>query len=295
MRQDAPDALPDATPAHPCIRRTRLWLLIGFALTLGLLAALFSTTNLLPPFDSWFRVAALLLVLSATWAVFAGGFRPLFRRLSTAQAARRCVVLSAASTGACALAGVLLADQLPTTLARVFQPFADIPPASSVAYEVSPGNADVLRGEEPLEVNVRVTRGEPEQLTLELRGDDGRVLREPLVHDRSEPELWKTSIAGSSIGDGFAHRFRYRVLGGGTWSREYIVHLVERPVITGVQTVLHYPASLALPPRPNPAQTTEVTGPKGGQIEVIVQAEGEVAEGEIQFVHPVRRLIPPAE
>ena len=60
----------------------------------------------------------------------------------------RAVLFAAASVLAFALAFGLLSDRMPTALARIFSPFADIPPASGVIYTVEPGDAKVLRGED---------------------------------------------------------------------------------------------------------------------------------------------------
>src|SRR5207244_9622126 len=79
--------------------------------------------------------------------------------------------------------------------------------------------------------------------------------------------------------------FRYRVHGGGTWSKQYQITLVERPAIVTYHTVLHYPPYMGLDePRQGPPQTLDVTGPEASQVEVVVQAEGNVAEAEIQML-----------
>lgn len=41
----------------------------------------------------------------------------------------------------------IFSDRLPTALARIFSPFADIPPATGVLLDVQPGTTKVLRGE----------------------------------------------------------------------------------------------------------------------------------------------------
>lgn len=62
-----------------------------------------------------------------------------------------------------ALIGVLVfatlgifSDRMPTALARIFSPFADIPPATGVFFDVLPGTTKVLRGE-PVEFLAKVS------------------------------------------------------------------------------------------------------------------------------------------
>src|SRR5262249_6157116 len=90
---------------------------------------------------------------------------------------------------------------------------------------------------------------------------------------------------------GFENSFAYRVFGGGTWSKQYQITLVDRPRIVNYHTVLHYPEYMALPDRRDPDQTLEVSGPEESQVEVVVQAEGDVARGEIQLLEPRQQRV----
>ena len=102
--------------------------------------------------------------------------------------------------------------------------------------------------------------------------------------------------AGQQPGRGYESGFRYRVIGGRTWSREHHVRLVDRPVITSVDTAVWMPAYMGISePRRNPPQTTEVTGPENGEVEVIVRSHGEVARGDVQLLKPGTRQISPKE
>ncbi len=175
---------------------------------------------------------------------------------------------------------------MPTALARIIRPFDDIPPKTGVDYTVSPGTASVLRGED-IVLAAHVEKGEPEKLWVELYSDSGAAT---LKHDLQKGKTadWKLTLSGP-LPAGFEDGFTYRVYGGGTWSKKHRITLVERPRIVGQHTVLHFPEYMALPPRVDPPQATEVTGPEGGEVEVIVQSEGQVAEGEIQILEPRRR------
>ncbi len=200
---------------------------------------------------------------------------------------RRAVLFATGSAVAFILTWCLLSDRMPTAVARIFAPWADIPPASDVAYTVQPGNFSVLRGEEvPLEVHV--SKGEPKELRVELNSDAAaKPLRYDLKAEKSG--LWKLTLDSSSIGDGFENGFSYRVYGGGTWSKKYQVTMVDRPVLVSLNTVLHYPAYLQIPEtRPGNPQVANVSGPAGSTVEVIVQAkDNDVKEAEIQFLDRV--------
>jgi predicted nucleic acid-binding Zn-ribbon protein len=363
---------PDTRPLDRLVRRTRLllrstWVLTGLGLTLALLLGTLTAVTLLDvvaPVEpevaltpertllphvvlpgSALRLAALLLVLvPAAWVFVLGVLRPLFRRLTATQVARRIEshlpgihnrlvstldlagsdskhqqspaffrrlldealerirgfrpwtvidhhslrragLFGVAAVSAFVLAFVLFAQRLPTALARIFAPFADIPPASGVRYTVLPADAKVLRGED-VTFTVRVEHGDPGALRLELRSpENGQRLRYDLERQKADPHLWTFKLGSGNIAAGFENAFRYRVFGGGTWSKQYQLTMVDRPGIVSLHTVLHYPEYLGLPePRVNPPQTADVTGPEGSRIEVVVEAEGQVASGTIQLL-----------
>ena len=221
------------------------------------------------------------------------GFRP--RMVLDLLSLRRAGGFALGGAAAFAVAWVLFPDRLPTAMARIFLPFADIPPASGVAYTVSPGDAEVLR-EEKVTFAAAVTRGEPDSLRVELRGDRGSDPRWfDLTPDRRDPSRWACTLDTVSLGAGFQNGFRYRVHGGGTWSREYAVTLVDRPAVVDVQTAVHFPAYMKIDATlPTPPQA-KVVGPEGGEVEVVVAAEGQPAAGDVQLLAPGTRRVPPEE
>jgi hypothetical protein len=210
---------------------------------------------------------------------------------------RRAGLFAVSSAVAFTLALVVLSDRLPTTLRRIFQPFADIPPATGVVYNVAvtpgglqvkratgddPGNAQVLRGEEIL-FTVNVAKGQPEKLRLEMRSP---LVAKSIWHDLAKinDNTWKLTLSGK-LPEGFEERFDYRIHGGGTWTRRYHVGMVDRPQIVSLHTVLHYPDYMAITePRIGPPQTAEVTGPEASTVEVVVKAQGHVTEGQVQLL-----------
>ena len=226
------------------------------------------------------------------------GFRP--RAVVDVLSLRRSAAFAGVSLAALLIAWALFSDRLPTALARIFAPLADIPPASGVEYHmVSPGQvaetvvrpaesailpsvsreAKVLRGED-IDFAVQVTRGEPESLLLELEADDGGE-RLNYALSRHEDGLWRFPLSG------WEKSFRYRVRGGGTWTRLHHVTIVDRPRIADLATRLFYPEYMGIgQARTGAPQSADVAGPVGSSVEVTVRVEGDPVEGEIQLLQP---------
>lgn len=190
---------------------------------------------------------------------------------------KRASMALAATLALFVICWIVLADRLPTAMARIFQPWADIPPATGVEFSVKPGDAKVLRGDE-IEFAVEVTKGNPELLRIELLSDDGS---ETIWHDLQarDGRQWSRSL------EGLEKSFAYRVHGGGTWSKKYKITMVDRPKIIDLRAVLHYPDYFELGDEGIlPQASTDVTGPETSGVEVRVESEGDVAEGEIQLL-----------
>src|SRR5262249_39867252 len=81
---------------------------------------------------------------------------------------RRAGVFAFGGVAAFVAAFMLFSDRLPTAMARIFAPFADIPPATGVVFTVTPGpDAKVLRGEN-IVFEVQVNKGDPKDFRLKL-------------------------------------------------------------------------------------------------------------------------------
>jgi hypothetical protein len=208
---------------------------------------------------------------------------------------RRAALFAFITVLAFAAVWAVASHRMPRALARLFQPFADLPPLSDVAYDVvEPGKADILR-EEPILFTAHVTSdADPQDLRLELYNNAGKPSHTfDLKADKEDQKKWRYVVDGASLGAGYEDGFRYRIYGGGTWSKEYVIRLVERPVLVGVATAVYYPKYMGISePHLTPPQAVEVTGPEGGEVEVRVQAQGQVATGEVQLLRPAVKLIP---
>lgn len=182
------------------------------------------------------------------------------------------------------LAWFVFSDRLPTALARIFRPWADIPPATAVKFTVRPGSRKVLKGDDVrFQVDV-LSQKQPDELRLEIVPADG------------SPRLWyplrRRGSRWTHVLQGYEKSFSYRVHGGGTWSPRYQITMVDRPRITGISAAVYLPKYMrAKRPLRNPPQVLDVTGPEQSQVELRVDVEGSAVEGEILLGRAARRQV----
>ena len=182
----------------------------------------------------------------------------------------------------------IFSDRLPTALARIFSPFADIPPATGVFLDVQPGTTKVLRGE-PVDFRAQVSGKNVDRLRLEMKPVEGEHVGKTLWHElrpNADKTRWEFRLPA------YDNSFEYRVHGGGTWTRLATVTMLERPRLVGLQAAVHYPSYMLMPePRVNPPDVADVSGPVGSHVEVTVSVEGDAAIGEIQLLREEFRNI----
>ncbi len=201
---------------------------------------------------------------------------------------RRASLAAAVVMAIFVLTWLMLSTRFSTAIARIFRPWADIPPTTGVVYKVAPGDSSVLRGD-PIEFVVDVEAGDPNDLQIEISTDDGNA---PLRYDLRRRNNHRWTLALSS----FEKSFDYRVTGGGTWTLPYHITMVDRPKIVSLHATLHFPKYFGpVKPRPNPPQTADIAGPEQSEVEVTVGAEGDVARGEIRLYQLKTRQIPATE
>lgn len=183
----------------------------------------------------------------------------------------------------------IFSDRLPTALARIFSPFADIPPATGVFFEVQPGTAKVLRGE-PVEFLAKVSGKKVDRLRLEMKPIEGESAGKTLWHElrpNDDATQWAFRLPA------YDSSFEYRIHGGGTWTKLATVTMLERPRLVGLQAAVHYPSYMLMPePRVNPPDVADVSGPIGSNVEVTVNVEGDASVGEIQLLREEIKSVP---
>lgn len=193
----------------------------------------------------------------------------------------RALIAALLGAGLFSLLWLALGSRLTTALARLFDPFADLPPIGDVVYDVEPGTTKVLTGDDVM-FAVTVTKGEPESFKLELIGTNASM-HFPL--EKEADGIWRRTLRGLSAERGFEKGFTYRVFGGGTWTRQNRIEWVERPVILETSVKMRFPEYIGIrEPQINPPRERDVVGPAGSQVEVIVDVTGEVAGGDIQLL-----------
>jgi hypothetical protein len=205
------------------------------------------------------------------------GFRP--KQVVDRRSRRQALLIAAVALCVFAALVGFFPRTVLTAIARILIPMADIPPASDVRFTVVPGNIKALIGD-PVTFAAQVEQGDPKRLQLHMTStEDGQSRWHGM--EKNESGLWTLTLTG------LEHSADYRIHGGGTWSREYRAIMLDRPRLEEINTVVHYPAYMGLDvSRPNPPQTTDVTGPKFGEAEVIVTVGGDVSHGQLQLLKP---------
>lgn len=225
------------------------------------------------------------------------GFAP--RRVLDLISLRRAAIFAAIGTATIFIAFMALSDRFPIAVSRIFYPFADIPPASGVLYDVlvddrtEPGDHETLRGED-VDFTVVLNKGEldppgrRDSLRLDVETIDNEGKSKKLTYSFAELYESKTSFKLT----GMQNSFSYRVRGGGTWSKKYNITMLDRPRIVGLQTAVHYPEYMRIPePRLGRPQTADVSGPVESTVEVTVQVEGDASQGEIELLQRQQKLV----
>ncbi|MDA1054283.1 MAG: hypothetical protein O3C40_27880 [Planctomycetota bacterium] len=225
------------------------------------------------------------------------GFRP--RRVLDLLSLRRASIFAAVGVVTLVLAFVVFSDRLPIAVSRIFFPFADIPPASGVLYDVlvddrtEPGDHETLRGED-VDFTVLLRKGEVDPpgsrdaLRLDIQTVDHEGRQKNLTYNFAELDDNKTYFKLT----GLQHSFSYRVRGGGTWSKKHRVTMLDRPRIVNLQTAVYYPKYMRIPePRLGRPQSADVSGPVESTVEVTVQVEGDASEGEIELLQRQSKFV----
>lgn len=171
---------------------------------------------------------------------------------------------------------ILLSDRVPTALARLAMPTADIPPVTWLRIE-GPGAISVPRGE-PYTLAGRVTRGSTEAMTLQLRssttGKPGPWVNYPMRPDGQGGFTFELADLNES--------FEYRLRSDRTWTHTYRLTAVPRPVVLDVRYEAHFPSYLSLDsPMTLDVATGQLALPIGTRLRVAASVEGEPVGGDL--------------
>ena len=185
-------------------------------------------------------------------------------------------LIAAGGTVLLAVAMVLLFSQsLPTALARIVQPTADIPPATWLRIE-APGDQQVLIGE-PLMVHGRVLRGQAAGMVLRLR-------------PAADPQgAWIDYPMAAVDGGGFefeiprvAEGYEYRLAAGRTWTPSFRIQAIPRPIVEEMTAAVILPPYMGMPePRPVERGESQILAPLGARVRLSAVVAGEPVYGDI--------------
>jgi hypothetical protein len=181
------------------------------------------------------------------------------------------------------LAAVLLAvvfyESAPTALERIMRPMADIPPATWLRFK-APGELSAPVGD-PLTIGVDVTRGEIDTLLLHLQQPDGRWVVYPMQPDGEQRFSYTLS--------GVMADYRYKISGGSTWTAEYPIHMVPRPIVDALDVAIRLPRYMQ---RRDPILVADdvrrIEAPVDSHLLLAATVSGDVARGEIVLL---KRLV----
>jgi hypothetical protein len=158
-----------------------------------------------------------------------------------------------------------------TAVARVLQPWADIPPASFLKIAVEPGDAGVLLGD-PASIVARIDGGAVDEIRVKFTTAAGEVRTVPVRAAEGAGGTFTYAI------DKFEEPLRYRVYAGRTWSKEHQLRVVERPLLEKVALTLAPPAYLGkLPAKEISADERTLLALPGSDLGVQATTRGEVS------------------
>ncbi|MFM8892527.1 MAG: hypothetical protein ACKOTB_13055, partial [Planctomycetia bacterium] len=167
-----------------------------------------------------------------------------------------------------------LGERFLTTLARLLDPTADIPPATWLQLR-SPGDLDVLEGE-PLTIEGKVVRSTVDEVDLVLFDATGRTSRQPM---RSvEAGLFSASL------EGLDHPVRYRLEGGNTWTKTHAIRILKRPEIRSLVRRVRLPDYMRIDATvPVESDAVQVKAPEGSPVVFEAVASAEAADGSLKL------------
>jgi hypothetical protein len=188
------------------------------------------------------------------------------------RAVGRATAWVAAGIGVVVLLIATLGERFSVTLERLRHPTADIPPATWLQLR-SPGDLSVLVGE-PFVIEAHVDRGATDDVSLVVIDAAGRHVRSPM--SRVGPDTFSASL------DGLTEPVRYRLEGGGTWTRTHAVAVVPRPEIVAVRREIRLPDYMRIDaPLPVAPEQRRIEAVEGSSVEFTALTSSEAATGAI--------------
>lgn len=173
---------------------------------------------------------------------------------------------------------LLFRDRLPTAIARILLPAADIAPRTGITFHAEHGNLTALQGE-PVTLTAIVDQGNPVALELELRAAaDGSPHRLPMQRESDGRFVFTLSALDQS--------YDYRIVGGQTWSPVHRLTMIQRPTIESIRVKLELPQYLGVAESISITDRAQIVAPIGSTLHLTAIAQGEVTAANLQQIAP---------
>lgn len=176
-----------------------------------------------------------------------------------------------------------LDERMPTALARVLRPTAEIAPVAWVKLRAEPGNTEVLQGE-PATIRVRFERGDTDDVKIAVRpeGPDGKWFTYTMEREPGQLPVHTISEVNTS--------YDYQIIAGGTWTPIHRVTMLRRPLVEQVGYSVHLPDYLKMSePRPVNDNAGQISALTGSTIEVAANVSGEPVSGVVKLVKNITK------
>jgi len=197
------------------------------------------------------------------------GFDP--RTIVDRQSLARAVRWGIAPTAMLVAAAMIWPHFVGVALQRVLQPWADIPPPSLLSFHVQPGDSQALLGDS-VPLLVTIDGGAPEEIRLKLTSASG----ERTVPVKRGDDGYRYTL------EKFNEPLAYRVYAGRTWTKQFRLDLVQRPVLESVKLRVLPPKYLkGAPAKDLRGDDRTMDALEGSEIEAVVQGNGEITEAEL--------------
>lgn len=183
------------------------------------------------------------------------------------------------------IAGVALATGLliwllfPVTLSnasyRLFNPSVDFSERAKIEFEITPGNAEVVKGEDVV-LTARVY-GEPiDALSLFLKNEEAKEFEQIELKEATSGEFTFTL-------ENVREEHKYYMQAADVKSSEYDIAVIERPLARNLQAKLIYPAYSKLGSQYLDENVGDISALKGTTVELTLQTNKTLQDARIKF------------
>ena len=220
-------------------------------------------------------ITAGLATMAAEQAASLARRAPLAKAVS-ARPLGRAVAVLAALAAAIGLLALALPALVETEWNRFRLPYADVPPYSPLRFDVKPGEAKVVYGED-LEISATVTGGAADHLELALENSDGSRSSLPMFLETSG--TWRAVLSKlTEPAKYFVRSYRAR-------SEKYDIEIVTVPRIENVRVTVVPPEYAGQPNYEGPVPDDGVKGLRGTKVTVWATSNRPLSGGKLVVTH----------